>query len=80
MKESNLNYQQRTKYIKKININPFLKWIFLKNKYVIPRNTPNNPELPPVKILKNVESPKPSKDLFTIKRKRSSVSPYNIVL
>ena len=69
---------QRTNYIKNININPFLKWMYLKNKYVIPREIPNNPELPPVKTSKNVESPKPPKDLFTIKRKKSSVSPYNI--
>ena len=74
------NYIEKETYFKNIIMNPLLKSIYLKNKHVIPRELPNNPELPFAKPLKNIEAPNPSRKLFMIKRKKSSVSPYNIFI
>ena len=63
----------RTKYIKKINMNPILKWIYLKNKYVVPQDIPNNSE----NIL-NVKVKTMSSSSRKIKR--TSISHYNIVI
>ena len=64
---------KRTEYIKKINMNPILKWIYLKNKYVIPREIPNNPEHILNTKVKTISS-------SSRKIRRASVSHYNIVI
>ena len=65
--------KERTKYIKQINMNPLLKWIYLKNKYVIPREIPNNPEHILNAKVKTMSS-------SSRKIRRASVSHYNIVI
>ena len=65
--------KERTKYIKQININPFLKWIYLKNKYVFPRYIPNNPE-------QNTNSTVKFISTNSRKIRKSSVSHYNVVI
>lgn len=64
---------KRTKYINKINMNPLLKWIYLKNKYVIPREIPNNPEHILNATVKFVST-------SSRKIRRASVSHYNVVI
>ena len=64
---------KRTKYIKKINMNPILKWIYLKNKYVVPQYIPNNPEHILHTKVKTMSS-------SSRKIRRSSVSHYNVVI
>jgi hypothetical protein len=65
--------KERTKYIKKINMNPLLKWIYLKNKYVIPREIPNNPEQILNATVKFVST-------NSRRTRRASVSHYNVVI
>ena len=65
--------KERTKYIKKINMNPLLKWIYLKNKYVIPRKIPNNPEHILNATVKRIST-------NSRRTRRASVSHYNIVI
>ena len=65
--------KERTKYIKQINMNPLLKWIYLKNKYVIPREIPNNPEHILNTTVKRIST-------NTRRIRRASISHYNIVI
>ena len=64
---------KRTEYIKKINMNPILKWVYLKNKYICPRIIPHNPEqILNTKVMTMSSSSR--------KIRRASVSHYNIVI
>ena len=65
--------RERTKYIKQINMNPILKWIYLKNKYVVPQDIPNNPEHILHTKVKTVSS-------SSRKIRKASVSHYNVVI
>lgn len=62
---------KRTKYIKNINMNPILKWIYMKNKYVVSQDIPNNPE----QIL-NIKVKTISSNSKKIRK--ASVSHYNV--